>query len=140
MFFFFTLETKDQSFCPQIDILMICNGERQSGHVLVFCVNLEWQIPTAIITGIKCYLHCLRQMYVFLTIYRRGDHFAVDSVSPISIVLHLKLTSTVTLQELYSIEKCSICLGYLSSTLLACRAVARPHIKLEICIKSFSVE
>ena len=30
--------------------------------------------------------------------------------------------------------------GYLSSTLLACRAVARPHIKLEICIKSFSVE
>ena len=30
--------------------------------------------------------------------------------------------------------------GYLGSTLLACRAVALPHIKLEICIKSFSVE
>ena len=30
--------------------------------------------------------------------------------------------------------------GYLGSTLLACRAVAPPHIKLEICIKSFSVE
>ena len=30
--------------------------------------------------------------------------------------------------------------GYLSSTLPACRAVARPHIKLEICIKSFSAK
>ena len=30
--------------------------------------------------------------------------------------------------------------GYLGSTLLACRAMALPHIKLEICIKSFSVE
>ena len=30
--------------------------------------------------------------------------------------------------------------GYLGSTLLACRAVARPHIELEICIKSVSVE
>ena len=27
--------------------------------------------------------------------------------------------------------------GYLGSTLLACRAGARPHIELEICIKSF---
>ena len=30
--------------------------------------------------------------------------------------------------------------GYLGSTLLACRAVAWPHIELEICKKSFSVE
>ena len=30
--------------------------------------------------------------------------------------------------------------GYLGSTLLVCRAVALPHIKLEICIKLFSVE
>ena len=30
--------------------------------------------------------------------------------------------------------------GYLGSTLLACRAVARPHIELKICIKSFYVE
>ena len=36
--------------------------------------------------------------------------------------------------------KCKCRRGYLGSTLLACRAVARPHIKLEICIKSFSVE
>ena len=27
--------------------------------------------------------------------------------------------------------------GYLGSTLLTCRVVARPHIELEICIKSF---
>ena len=27
--------------------------------------------------------------------------------------------------------------GYLDSTLLACRAVARPHIELEICKKIF---
>ena len=39
-----------------------------------------------------------------------GQHFTVDSVSPISIVLHLKLTSTMMLKELYSIEKCAICL------------------------------
>ena len=30
--------------------------------------------------------------------------------------------------------------GYLCSTLLARRAVARPHIELEICKESFSVE
>ena len=30
--------------------------------------------------------------------------------------------------------------GYLGSTLLVCTAVARPHIKLEICIKDFPVE
>ena len=30
--------------------------------------------------------------------------------------------------------------GYLGSTLLACRAMARPHIELGICKKSFSVE
>ena len=42
--------------------------------------------------------------------YRRGQHFTVDSVSPISFVLHLKLPSTVILKELYSIGKCVICL------------------------------
>ena len=42
--------------------------------------------------------------------YRRVQHFAVGSVSLISIVLQLKLTSTVILKELYSIEKCAICL------------------------------
>ena len=39
-----------------------------------------------------------------------GQQFAGDSNSPISIVLHLKLTSTMILNELYSIEKCAICL------------------------------
>ena len=42
--------------------------------------------------------------------YRRRQHFKVDSVLPISIVLHLKLTPTMILKELYSIEKCAICL------------------------------
>ena len=32
------------------------------------------------------------------------------NVLPISIVLHLKLTSTLILKEHYSIEKCVICL------------------------------
>ena len=39
-----------------------------------------------------------------------GQQFTGDSNSPISIVLHLKLTSTMILKELYSIEKCAICL------------------------------
>ena len=42
--------------------------------------------------------------------YRRGQHFAVDSISPICIVLHLKLISTVMLKELYTIENCATCL------------------------------
>ena len=39
-----------------------------------------------------------------------GRRFAGDSNSPISTELHLKLTSTAILKELYSIEKCAICL------------------------------
>ena len=42
--------------------------------------------------------------------YRRGHHFAVDNTLPISIVLYLKLTSIMILKELYSTEKCAICL------------------------------
>ena len=42
--------------------------------------------------------------------YRRGQDYAVDSISPISVVFHFKLKSTVILKELYSIEKCAICL------------------------------
>ena len=34
----------------------------------------------------------------------------MDSVSPISIVLHLKLTPTVILKDPYTIEKCATCL------------------------------
>ena len=43
-------------------------------------------------------------------LYKRGQHFSVDSVSSISNALHLKLTSNMILQELYSIEKGAICL------------------------------
>ena len=42
-----------------------------------------------------------------------GQGFAGDSNLPISVVLHLKLTSTMILKELYSIEKCAICLDTL---------------------------
>ena len=40
-----------------VDILMVRNGEGQSSHVLVFCVNFEWHICTHITTSIKCYLN-----------------------------------------------------------------------------------
>ena len=42
--------------------------------------------------------------------------------------------------HLHNIQHIESRRGYLGSTLLACRAVVRPHIKLEICLKSFSVE
>ena len=32
-----------------VDILMVCNGEGQSSHVLVFCVNFYWQESIACI-------------------------------------------------------------------------------------------
>ena len=48
--------------------------------------------------------------HLVLMMYRRGQHFAVDSILPIPIVLHLKLTSAMILKELYSIEKCAVCL------------------------------
>ena len=50
-----------------VDILMVQNGERQSSHVPVFCVNLERHICTHITTNIKCYLHSLRYVYVPFT-------------------------------------------------------------------------
>ena len=36
------------------------NGEGQSSHVPVFCLNFERHICTHITTSIKCYLHSLR--------------------------------------------------------------------------------
>ena len=47
----------------------------------------------------------LSSIYIPSILYRGGG-----SNSPISIVLHLKLTSTMILKELYRIEKCAICL------------------------------
>ena len=38
------------------------NGEGQSFHVPVFCVNFERHICTHITTSIKCYLHSLRHV------------------------------------------------------------------------------
>ena len=52
----------------------------------------------------------IKQTLVSKCIYRRGQHFAVDSVSSISNVLYLKLISTVILKELNRIEKYAICL------------------------------
>ena len=43
------------------------NGEGQSSHVLVFCVNFERHICTHITTSIKCYLVSLRYVYVPFT-------------------------------------------------------------------------
>ena len=50
-----------------IDILMVRNGEGQSSHVPVFCVNFERHISTHITTSIKCYLVSLRYVYVPFT-------------------------------------------------------------------------
>ena len=50
-----------------IDMLMVRNGEGQSSHVPVFCVNFERHICTHITTSIKCYLHSLRYVYVPFT-------------------------------------------------------------------------
>ena len=47
-----------------IDILMVRNGEGQSSHVLVFCVNFERHISTHITTSIECYLNSLTDVYV----------------------------------------------------------------------------
>ena len=47
-----------------IDILMVHNGEGQSSHVLVFCVNFERHSCTHFTTSIKCYLNSL--IYVYL--------------------------------------------------------------------------
>ena len=50
-----------------IDILMVHNGEGQSSHVLVFCVNFERHISTHIATNVKCYLNSLTYVYVPFT-------------------------------------------------------------------------
>ena len=50
-----------------VDILMVHNGEGQSSHVLVSCVNFERHICRHITTSIKCYLHSLRYVYVPFT-------------------------------------------------------------------------
>ena len=36
-----------------IDILMVRNGEGQSSHIFVFCVNFEWQI-SVILSSFTC--------------------------------------------------------------------------------------
>ena len=50
-----------------IEILMVRNGEGQSSHVPVFCVNFGRHICTHITTSIKCYLNSLRYVYVPFT-------------------------------------------------------------------------
>ena len=63
-------EAVDRVFVPSpipIDILMVRNGEGQSSHVLVFCVNFERHICTHITTSIKCYLNSLTYIYVPFT-------------------------------------------------------------------------
>ena len=47
--------------------LTVRNGEGQSSHVLVFCVNFERHISTHIATSIKCYLHSLMYVHVPFT-------------------------------------------------------------------------
>ena len=42
--------------------LTVRNGEGQSSHVLVFCVNFERHISTHITTSIKCYLVSLAKL------------------------------------------------------------------------------
>ena len=53
---------------------------------------------------------CLQYTTLTICMYTGWQRFAGDSSSSISIVLHLKLTSTMILKELYSKEKCAICL------------------------------
>ena len=48
----------------RLDILMVCNGQGQSSHVLVFCVNLEQHISTHIIRSVMCCIHSLRYTYI----------------------------------------------------------------------------
>ena len=58
------------SFCPVSNCFWYTdgdNGERQSSHVLVFCVNFERHICAHITTSIKCYLHSLRYVHVPIT-------------------------------------------------------------------------
>ena len=58
------------SFCPVANCFWYTdghNGEGQSSHVLVFCVNFERHICTHITRSIKCYLVSLRSVYVPFT-------------------------------------------------------------------------
>ena len=61
------LSTIDQVSVPSpiaVEKLMdTSNGEGQSSHVLVFCVNFERHICTYITTSIKCYLVSLRYVW-----------------------------------------------------------------------------
>ena len=50
-----------------IDILMACNGEGQSSHVFVFCVNFERRISTHIIRIVERYIQSLRYIHVLFT-------------------------------------------------------------------------
>ena len=56
------------SFCPVANCYWYTNGhngEGQSSHVLVFCVNFERHISRHITTSIKCYLN-----YIFIFMCR----------------------------------------------------------------------
>ena len=55
------------------------NGEEQSSHVLVFCVNFERHICTHITTSIKCYLVSLR-FVPFTNILCRSGMFIVQPI------------------------------------------------------------
>ena len=67
--------TSRESFRPEflsrsallLIFLMVRNGEGQSSHVLVFCVNFERHSCTHITTSIKCCLVSLRYVYVPFT-------------------------------------------------------------------------
>ena len=64
----------------------------------------------ALISNTGGVVACQRSMLseCFVTFYyKRGQYIAVDCNSPISIVLHLKLISTVILKKVYSIAKCA---------------------------------
>ena len=71
--------------------------------------------------------------------HRRGCHFAVDSISPIFVVLHLKLASTMILKKLYSIEKCAMCLDTFSKILelTVCRIIKKIYKKVYTSVKTW---
>ena len=63
------------------------------------------------------------QVYI-QPVQRKTQEYRRDSISPISIVLYLKLTSTMIQKELYSIEKCAICLDtFKILELIVCRII-----------------
>ena len=101
---------------------------------LIRCAELCICIRTRIWGDhLKCIRHISEsdlysgQLFLKCLIYRRGQHFAVDCILPISFVLHLKLTSTVILKELFGIEKCAIC----RDTFL--RSISSKILELTVC-------